>query len=287
MGTSAVTEDRCIVCIAAPSWRCDASPPVGAAENAAAVQRSIELASGRYRALGALVFPQATFDDLRLALRLSGEVVLIAHCASQAFVETDLLDAERFMVLLERLPPQYARLIRAFVQRRERRGLFQRPRPAPATRSSIVAGLNMMLDSPRNVSSPPTFATPRASRRLLSRLLIEELFPGCFKEGTPIDLRDASHPIGRIADLAADERRFLDLLLCDSLHLQEVLRRRYERAGTSRLRRQFGLHDRITLDEALRIAERTLEIARKRGSAYREARPWAQLSIADEYTRSS
>lgn len=196
----------------APAARAGGGPALAAElwrKQFAAVARALERLEASARSEGVSVSPATDARALREAFEARPALlVLVAHCPTPALLRDDVREPAGFLRALER--PSNS------VQERVARLLGE-----------SAFGCEEELDAAIAVLGDELSRAARGERPWLTRMLLEEGFPGVFRPAPVVELSDGFITLEELAALVpTDHECVIDLALCHSLHVGEALKRR-------------------------------------------------------------
>jgi hypothetical protein len=186
-------------------------------------------AAAEAEALGVTVYRRARLADMAAMLAAHRVVTLVAHWRFLMLEERDVLDAAGFQARLSASEmvndPDARRPIDAlFLGDPIVRAAIAPAALATALNRHMLPGDLYYQWNPNVGLEPPPASAPATG---LARVLLEEMYPGCFVPGLCLETADRLCTAWEFIDQIPDSfDGVLDLTVCNSLILAEALRRR-------------------------------------------------------------
>jgi hypothetical protein len=181
------------------------------------VARTVVDVAAAVRELGATVIPDASCGDFIDALGRFQAVTLVAHWSFPPLERDDVLDEPRLRALLASSDLPLHRMLRREL--------------GHAIADYLRDRLNALLEQTRHtleqaISDEERLRLDRLPPAFVTRLDLEEAFPGCFRQVRPIEFADGMAVAAEIlAALPKPLRIELDLTCCNSVVLAERIKR--------------------------------------------------------------
>jgi hypothetical protein len=214
--------------------------------------------------LGVTVIERASLTHLTEAIPTFAVVTLIAHSCGPEFDEGDIADSRAAAAALPDLLRTAARWMRSVP-----------PPPATSDCGEVAAWLNDLLNDglAESPATPRAREITRAATRIhafteqwMRRRAVEAAARGAFRPGVGVEFNDDFHSLEAIEAVLPERLDgTLDLTVCESVHLGELLRAR--RAGGVIMSNA----EPTTLDFRLALYRQTLALMVRREIRYIDA----------------
>jgi hypothetical protein len=214
--------------------------------------------------LGVTVVERASLADLAAAIPAFAVVTLVAHSCGAAFDETDVADPRAATAALPDIVCTAARWMRAVP-----------PPPTGCDLGPLAAWLNELVEDgvPESPAAPGAREITKAAARIhaftlqwMRRRAVEAAGRGAFRPGVGVEFHDGFHSLEAIEAVLPERLDgTLDLTVCESVHLGELLRAR--RPGGVIMSNA----EPTTLDFRLALYRQTLALMTRRDIPYIDA----------------
>lgn len=183
-------------------------------------------------AAGVAVYQRVELHQIQSICRAHSQITLVAHCEYLLMPPQDILDLSAFHSLLnaaivaeQQAPPTNEKSLATLLNVPDVRAAQTKEQLSEALSHFLNQGAQYYF--PEDTDDKNPLPPPRKALATFDRLVLEDQFPGCFSDGALIELTDGLCSAAQfIAQIPEDYDGLIDLILCRSIILAQLIRKR-------------------------------------------------------------